>query len=107
MHQVAQALHDGVREDEELTRDLALRPTATSVVEETESGNDTAPDPFDVDAFARLVSTEVAAPSEAPEVLNRTTAIDRRPAPAPAPVATTRTTRITGTRRRGRNARRT
>jgi serine/threonine-protein kinase len=101
VHQVAQALRDGVREDEELTRDLALRPSAASVAEETETRHDTEPEPFDVDAFARMVSTEVADPSEAPAVLTRTTAIDRRPVPPPAQVATITKARRPRRSRRG------
>ena len=87
VHRVAQALRDGVREDEELTRDLALRPVGLPERE------DTAPDPFDVDEFARM-STEVAAPAEATAVVHRTTALDRRPVPPPGQVA-----RITTIRR--------
>jgi beta-lactam-binding protein with PASTA domain len=88
VHRVAQALRDGVREDDELTRDLALRSPATPAPEDTE------PDPFDVDGFARMMSTEVAAPADAPAVATRTTAIERRPVPPPAQVA-----RITTARR--------
>jgi serine/threonine-protein kinase len=91
VHRVAQALRDGVREDEELTRDLALRPVG--LPEPQEVSSDTEPDPFDVDMFARM-STEVAAPAEASAVMNRTTALDRRPVPPPGQVA-----RITTIRR--------
>jgi len=96
VHRVAQALRAGVREDDELTRDLALRPPAedTSPVGPVES-YDTEPDPFGVDAFARMTSTEVTPPAEAPQVAStRTTAIERRPVPPPAKVA-----RITTIRR--------
>jgi len=92
VHRVAQALRDGVREDEELTRDLALRPVV-GLPEREAVSSDTAPDPFDVDEFARM-STEVAAPAEATAVVHRTTALDRRPVPPPGQVA-----RITTIRR--------
>ena len=91
VHRVAQALRDGVREDEELTRDLALsRPVAAR----QETGSDTEPEPFDVVEFARMMAPAAAAPREAPQVLSRTTAIERRPVPPPAQVA-----RITTVRR--------
>jgi len=91
VHRVASALRDGVREDEELTRDLALRPIGLPEREAVSS--DTAPDPFDVEEFARM-STEVAAPAEASAVVHRTTVLDRRPVPPPGHVA-----RITTIRR--------
>jgi beta-lactam-binding protein with PASTA domain/serine/threonine protein kinase len=91
VHRVASALRDGVREDEELTRDLALRPIGLPEREAVSS--DTAPDPFDVEEFARM-STEVAAPAEASAVVHRTTVLDRRPVPPPGQVA-----RITTIRR--------
>jgi serine/threonine-protein kinase len=90
VHRVGQALRDGVREDEELTRDLALRTAVPS-------REDTEPDPFDVDEFARMVTPQVAPhklePAEAPQVVHRTTAIERRPVPPPARVATITTAR--------------
>jgi eukaryotic-like serine/threonine-protein kinase len=91
VHRVAQALRDGIREDEELTRDLALRPVGLPERE------DTAPDPFDVEEFARM-STEVAAPAEATAVVHRTTALDRRPVPPPGQ-SSVRVARITTIRR--------
>ena len=104
VHRVAQALRDGVREDDDLTADLALsRPVATDtapVPVPDDRSSDTEPDPFDVDEFARMMTPEVAAPSEAPQVVHRTTAIERRPVPPPAQVA-----RITSARRPRRSRR--
>ncbi len=104
VHRVAQALRDGVREDDDLTADLALsRPVATDtapVPVPNDRSSDTEPDPFDVDEFARMMTPEVAAPSEAPQVVHRTTAIERRPVPPPAQVA-----RITSARRPRRSRR--
>jgi serine/threonine-protein kinase len=94
VHRVGQALRDGVREDEELTRDLALR----SPVPVRE---DTAPDPFDVDEFARMVAPHVTEPAEAPQAVHRTTALDRRPVPPPNQVARITTARHPRRPRRG------
>jgi serine/threonine-protein kinase len=83
VHRVGQALRAGVREDDDLTRDHALRTPALGRTEDTE------PDPFDVDEFARVMAAPVVEP-----VAARTTAIERRPVPPPAQVA-----RITTVRR--------
>src|SRR4051812_38461307 len=61
VHRVAQALRSGVREDDELTGDLALRSPVpagddTGDLGDTGQLGNTAPDPFDVDAFARLAA---------------------------------------------------
>ncbi len=94
VHRVGQAVRAGVREDEELARDLALSRPAAPV--ET---FDTEPDPFDVDEFARMVATEVAAPEEAPAVATRTTTLERRPVPPPPHRPTGGVARITKVRR--------
>lgn len=92
-HRVAQALAAGVREDLDLTNDLALRTPAAP------ERNDTAPDPFDADEFAALM--EPAAPS------GHTVAIERAPAPAPPPVQITNAKPPrTGRPRRPRRSRR-
>ncbi|MEO6509412.1 MAG: Stk1 family PASTA domain-containing Ser/Thr kinase [Nocardioides sp.] len=95
VHRVGQALRTGVREDDELTRDLALRTPWSVETEHTE------PDPFDVDEFARVVATEVAEPAAATQVVHRTTALDRRPVPPP-PI---KVGRITSARRPRRSRR--
>jgi eukaryotic-like serine/threonine-protein kinase len=101
VHRVAQALRDGVREDDDLTNDLALsRPVATDTAR-VEVREDTEPDPFDVDEFARMVTPHVATPAQAPEVVHRTTAIERRPVPPPAQVARITTARRPRRSRRG------
>src|SRR5690242_18921988 len=84
VHRVAHALRDGVREDDELTRDLALR-THTSRLQDPEGGSDTKPDTFDVEVFARLVPAEIAAPAQASGhgIMAHTTALDRRPVAPP------------------------
>jgi serine/threonine-protein kinase len=91
VHRVGQALRSGVREDDELTGDLALRSPATRT-------EDTEPDPFDVAEFARVMAApvveQVAAPAPASHSVHRTTAIERRLVPPPAQVA-----RITSARR--------
>ncbi len=94
VHRVSQALHSGVREDDDLTGDLALRSPAPRT-------EDTEPDPFDVDEFARMMTTEVAAPAQAPETVHRTTAIERRPVPPPPQVARITTARRPRRSRRG------
>jgi serine/threonine-protein kinase len=95
---VGQALRSGVREDDDLTGDLALR----SPPPRTE---DTEPDPFDVDEFARVMAVPVvepvADPAQAPEAVHRTTAIERRPVPPPAQVARITTARPPRRSRRG------
>jgi beta-lactam-binding protein with PASTA domain/serine/threonine protein kinase len=117
VHRVAQALRDGVQHDDDLTADLALaRPwvsTDTMRVdlrhspEELDDGprEDTEPDPFDLHEFAQAMSTEVAAPAEAAQVVHRTSALDRRPVPPPRQAARTTPARIT-TARRPRRSRR-
>jgi len=69
VHRVANALAAGVRQDLELETDLAPRPVVS---------RDTAPEPFDTDEFAQLLS-----PAEAVEEQVHTTALER-PAPAPS-----------------------
>ncbi len=106
VHRVAQALRDGVREDDELTADLALAhhvgtETRPVVLRRDEEPEDTEPDPFDLDQFARTIPAEVAAPAEAPEVVHRTVAIDRRPVPPPPQVARITTARPPRRSRRG------
>ncbi|MEO6268667.1 MAG: Stk1 family PASTA domain-containing Ser/Thr kinase, partial [Nocardioidaceae bacterium] len=96
VHRVVQALRDGVRDDPDLTSDLALRRPGGATV-----GHDTEPEPFDVDEFARLMTTDVSEPADAPVVVHRTTALDRRPVPPPARVA-----RITSARPPRRPSRR-
>jgi len=104
VHRVAQALREGLRDDPELTADLALRPAAAVAIDpEPGKRHDTAPEPFDAGALALLMEDErpVAAP-EAPPA--RTTALDRRPVPPPPTVAritTARRPRRTGRSRRG------
>ena len=105
MHRVAHALRDGVREDDELTSDLALsRPVAadTAPVEAPDGlSSDTEPDPFDLDEFARMMTPAVTERDRAPEVVHRTTAIERRPVPPPAQVARITTVRRPRRSRRG------
>jgi serine/threonine-protein kinase len=119
VHRVAQALRDGVREDDDLTADLALARhfdqedagdqgnVATDTMRVDLHGDlrehqreDTEPDPYDLDEFARMMSTEVAEPAEAAAAVHRTTAIDRRPVPPPPHVP-----RITSARRPRRSRR--
>ncbi len=101
LHRVAQALRDGVREDPELTNDLALRAgPAHPPVEPVEIRYDTEPEPFDADEFAALMATDIASPAQAPAAISRTTALDRRPVPPPPTVA-----RITSARRPRRSRR--
>jgi eukaryotic-like serine/threonine-protein kinase len=113
VHRVAQALRDGVHEDDDLTADLALaRPwvsTDTMRVDlrdghdgfHDDPRDDTEPDPFDLDEFAHAMSTEVAAPEEAAQVVHRTNALDRRPVPPPPQVARITTARRPRRSRRG------
>jgi len=75
VHRVSHALGDGVREDPELEADLAPRPAISP---------DTAPDPFDADEFAQLMSpSEAVAEAVAEAGADHTTALERRPVPAP------------------------
>jgi serine/threonine-protein kinase len=69
VHRVGNALAAGVRQDLELEADLAPRPAISP---------DTAPEPFDTDEFAQLLS-----PAEAVEEPVHTTALER-PAPEPS-----------------------
>ena len=106
VHRVAQALRDGVREDDDLTADLALHSpfvgTDTMRVDLREDQReDTEPDPFDLDQFSQMVSTEVAEPARAPEIVHRTSALDRRPVPPPPHVARITTARRPRRSRRG------
>ncbi len=71
VHRVGHALAAGVREDLELEADLAPRPLVSP---------DTAPEPFDTDEFAQLLS-----PAEAIDEHVHTTAMEH-PAPPRAPV---------------------
>jgi serine/threonine-protein kinase len=108
VHRVAQALRDGVREDDDLTADLALsRVVATDtapVALGEHARSDTEADPFDLDEFARMMSTHMAAPTERSEEVHRTTAIERRPGPPPARPSTG-VARITSARRPRRSKR--
>jgi eukaryotic-like serine/threonine-protein kinase len=72
VHRVGNALAAGVREDLELEADLAPRPPISA---------DTAPDPYDADGYAQLLS-----PAEVVDEHVHTTAMER-PQPAPAPAA--------------------
>ncbi|MGI8645816.1 MAG: Stk1 family PASTA domain-containing Ser/Thr kinase [Nocardioides sp.] len=82
IHRVAQALHDGVREDPELFADLAPRPTP----EPERVSPDTAPEPFDPVALANYRerigpgAPHVVTPSRV-LVPEPTTSVDRRPVP--------------------------
>ena len=69
VHRVGNALAAGVRQDLELEADLAPRPMISP---------DTAPEPFEADEFAQLLS-----PAEAVEEQVHTTALER-PAPEPS-----------------------
>ncbi len=102
VHRVAQALREGVREDPELTADLALRPAAGVTVLEPPATPrvDTAPEPYDAEEMARLLAPTTTA-AAAPGPPARTTALDRRPVPPPPTVATITTARRPRRSRRG------
>ena len=74
VHRVGHALASGVREDRELEADLA--PTSRI-------SSDTAPEPFDTDEFAALLSPAEAVSDQVSDRVH-TTALER-PAPAPLP----------------------
>nr|WP_246416033.1 Stk1 family PASTA domain-containing Ser/Thr kinase [Nocardioides luti] len=84
VHRVSSALADGVREDPELTADLApflLHPDSGELVATEEGGRgDTAADPFDAVEMAALLAP--SAPRE------HTTALERVAAPPRPPVST-------------------
>ncbi len=116
VHRVAQALRDGVREDDDLTADLALAHPTTRLdrLDQFDQldgvGTDTLrvdlrehtePDPFDLDELERVMAVELAEPAEAPAVVQRTHAIDRRPVPPPPQVARITTARRPRRSRRG------
>ncbi len=72
-HRVSQALAAGVASDPELVADLMPRAPIS---------DDTAPDPFDADDFATLMTpAQAAATSTAPAAIEHTTSLVARPEP--------------------------
>lgn len=80
LHRVEQALRDGLDTDPELAADLLPRPAATAP-------DDTTPEPFDAGALALLTEVD---PRDSGLVddgsPDRTTALERHPAPSGGPV---------------------
>ncbi|WP_367650176.1 Stk1 family PASTA domain-containing Ser/Thr kinase [Nocardioides sp. zg-1230] len=86
LHRVEQALRDGLDADAELAADLLPRPAATAS-HEPASPDDTTPEPFDAGALALLTEVD---PRDSGLVddgsPDRTTALERHPAPPGGPV---------------------
>ncbi|HSF35587.1 MAG TPA: Stk1 family PASTA domain-containing Ser/Thr kinase [Nocardioides sp.] len=86
LHRVEQALRDGLDTDPELAADLLPRPAATAP-HEPASPDDTTPEPFDAGALALLTEVD---PRDSGLVddgsPDRTTALERHPAPSAGPV---------------------
>lgn len=86
LHRVEQALRDGLDTDPELAADLLPRPAATAP-HEPASPDDTTPEPFDAGALALLTEVD---PRDSGLVddgsPDRTTALERHPAPSGGPV---------------------
>ncbi|MCF6377305.1 PASTA domain-containing protein [Nocardioides KLBMP 9356] len=91
LHRVELALRDGLESDPELAADLLPR-RSPEIVDASEPGNDTMPEPFDASALALLTEVD---PRDSGLVddgsPDRTTAIERHPVPAGATEAVTTT----------------
>jgi serine/threonine-protein kinase len=86
LHRVAQALRDGLEADAELAADLLPR-SASTAPHQPASPDDTTPEPFDAGALALLTEVD---PRDSGLVddgsPDRTTALERHPAPSGGPV---------------------
>ncbi len=95
LHRVGQALREGLASDPELAADLLPRRVTES--DDTEPGSDTTPEPFDASALALLTEVD---PRESGLVddgsPDRTTALERHPAPPTVATAAVPRTSATG-----------
>ena len=87
LHRVEQALREGLASDPELAADLLPR-RRPEPADEHDGGNDTTPEPFDAGALALLTEVD---PRDSGLVgdggPDRTTALERHPAPSDEPAA--------------------
>ena len=87
LHRVEQALREGLASDPELAADLLPR-RRPEAADEHDGGNDTTPEPFDAGALALLTEVD---PRDSGLVgdggPDRTTALERHPAPSDEPAA--------------------
>jgi serine/threonine protein kinase len=82
VHRVEQALREGLAADPELAADLRPRPVPETRSDYDDPGNDTTPEPFDASALALLTEVDPRDSGLADHGdPDRTTALERHPAP--------------------------